>query len=64
MNWFLQLAKNMNDKRQNSVQSIHRAIAILRAVSKYDEKGVRLSKVAQEVNLHVATTRRLLQLSL
>ena len=61
MNWFLQLAKNMNDKRQNSVQSIHRAIAILRAVSKYDEKGVRLSKVAQEVNLHVATTRRLLQ---
>ena len=51
----------MTDKRQNSVQSVHRAITILRTVSKYDEKGIRLSKIAQKVNLHVATTRRLLQ---
>jgi len=42
-------------------QSVHRAIALLRSVAKYNEKGgANLSKLAREVGLHVATAHRLL----
>jgi len=41
-------------------QSIRRAISIIRAVSKYNDSGVRLTQVAKDVNLHVATARRIL----
>lgn len=42
-------------------QSVHRAIALLRSVAKYNEKGgANLSKLAREVELHVATAHRLL----
>jgi len=41
-------------------QSIRRAISIIRAVSKYNDSGVRLTQVAKDVSLHVATARRIL----
>jgi DNA-binding IclR family transcriptional regulator len=41
-------------------QSIHRAIAVLRVVAQYNQKGVRLSKVAQKLGLHTATVHRML----
>ena len=47
-------------EHQDGVQSIHRAVLILRAVSKYSDKGARLSTIARKVDLHVATTRRIL----
>jgi DNA-binding IclR family transcriptional regulator len=50
----------METKPQSGVQTIHRAIAILRALSDDDEKGLRLSKIATKVDLHVTTTRRIL----
>jgi len=47
-------------KDQTGAQSVFRTISLIRAVSKYNEKGARLSKIAQETNLHVATARRIL----
>lgn len=41
-------------------QSLHRAIALLRAVAKHNEKGTNLSQLSREVGLHVATSRRIL----
>jgi len=46
--------------KSDGSQSIRRAISIIRAVSKYNDSGVRLTQVAKDVNLHVATTRRIL----
>lgn len=51
----------MDSKKHDRVQSIHRALTILRMVAKYEEQGLRLSQVARKVKIHVATTRRLLQ---
>lgn len=42
-------------------QSITRAMALLRAVAQKNETGVRLTTLANEVGLHVATVRRILQ---
>ena len=39
---------------------MHRAIALLRAVARHNDKGARLSHLSREVNLHIATARRLL----
>ncbi len=41
-------------------QSINRAMTLLRAVSRQNETGVRLTRLAQDVGLHVATVRRIL----
>lgn len=45
-------------------QSIHRALAILKTVAKYNEIGARLSLIAQEVGLHTATVHRILSILL
>jgi DNA-binding IclR family transcriptional regulator len=51
----------MNDRKVVSgAQSLHRAISLLRAVAKRNEQGARLSTLTRDVNLHVATARRLL----
>jgi DNA-binding IclR family transcriptional regulator len=41
-------------------QSIHRAIAVLRAVAQAGPQGIRLSKVAEKLGLHTATVHRML----
>jgi DNA-binding IclR family transcriptional regulator len=46
---------------QEGSQSIRRAISLLRAVAKYNDGGVRLSRIARAVGLHIATTRRILR---
>lgn len=51
---------NISTNREGS-QSIRRAISLIRAVSKYNIEGVRLTQVAKDVNLHVATARRILR---
>lgn len=47
-------------RRQDGTQSIRRTIAILRSVSKYNEKGARLSKIAKHVDLPPPTVHRIL----
>jgi len=47
-------------RKSDGSQSIRRAISIIRAVSKYNDSGARLTQVAKDVNLHIATTRRIL----
>ena len=44
----------------SGAQSIQRAVAVLRAVAKHNERGERLSMIARNVGLHVATARRIL----
>ncbi|MFP4668702.1 MAG: hypothetical protein ACLFMN_07890 [Desulfobacterales bacterium] len=34
----------------NGTQSIHRAVAVLRVVSKYNQAGVNLSRITRETN--------------
>jgi len=46
---------------QRGVQSIHRAVALLRAVVKHNPSGVELRDLAEQLGLHVATTRRMLK---
>ncbi len=41
-------------------QSIHRALALLRQVAKYNQQGANLSKLARKADLHVATAHRIL----
>jgi DNA-binding IclR family transcriptional regulator len=41
-------------------QSIYRAIALIRTVAKYNQQGVRLSRIARKVSLHPATAHRIL----
>jgi len=41
-------------------ESIRRAIVLLHAVKAHNEQGIRLSAVARNVGLHIATTRRIL----
>ena len=47
-------------KHQSGAQSIRRTIAILRSVSKYNETGARLSKIAKDVALPASTVHRIL----
>ena len=55
------LEARMRPKPTKGVQSIHRAIALLRTVVKYNDRGIRLPDVAREVGLHAATARRMLK---
>ncbi len=41
-------------------QSILRALRIIRCVAEHNDRGIKLSKVASETGLHVATTHRIL----
>jgi len=50
----------LDSTQSNGPQSIHRALSVLRTVSKYSEKGARLSEIARKVELHVSTVRRIL----
>lgn len=50
----------MDSSRQTGTQSVQRAVTILRAVARHNNRGVRLTEVAREVQLNIATTRRLL----
>ncbi|MEW5911630.1 MAG: IclR family transcriptional regulator [Thermodesulfobacteriota bacterium] len=47
-------------KPQRGVQSIHRAIGLLRTVVAHNERGISLAALARECDLHVATARRML----
>ena len=47
-------------KRQSGAQSVRRTIAILRSVSKYNDAGARLSKIAKDVCLPPPTVHRIL----
>ncbi len=51
-------------KRQGGAQSIRRTIDILRSVSKYNEAGARLSKIAKDVDLPTPTVHRILSVLL
>ena len=51
----------MRSNPPKGVQSIHRAIALLRTVVKYNDRGVNLHDLAKEVGLHSATARRMLK---
>jgi DNA-binding IclR family transcriptional regulator len=50
----------MNPNKARGVQSIHRAIALLRAVVAHSDRGARLSDLARSTQLHSATARRML----
>ena len=45
---------------RKGAQSLHRAIALLRAVGRHNDPGVTLSQIAREADLHVATAHRML----
>jgi DNA-binding IclR family transcriptional regulator len=47
-------------RKQGGAQSVRRTIKILRCVAMYNERGVRLSKVALGTELHVTTASRIL----
>ncbi len=49
-----------NPPNQKGAQSVHRTVALLRAVAKYNDQGANLSKIARKVGLHVATAHRIL----
>jgi len=53
--------KKIHSNPSSGNQSIHRAIALLRAVARSNDAGARLTRLAQDVGLHVATARRILQ---
>lgn len=45
---------------QDGAQSLYRAISIIRTVAKYEENGVRMSKIASSVGLPTTTVHRIL----
>lgn len=49
-----------SQKRQGGAQSIRRTIAILRSVSKFNQSGARLSRIAKDVGLPPPTVHRIL----
>lgn len=53
-------SNKISTSREGS-QSLRRAISLIRAVSKYNNEGVRLTQVAKDVDLHIATARRMLR---
>lgn len=52
--------KNADGNRRDGAQSIHRAVAVLRVVAKYNQTGVNLSKITRNVDLPPSTTHRIL----
>ena len=54
------MTKTKPQKDLPGAQSLNRAFALLRAVARHNQDGARLSVLAREVDLHVATARRLL----
>lgn len=63
LDWAMAAKKQKSTANHNptGVQSIARAIGLLRAVAQHNQSGARLSQLAREVELHVATARRVLQ---
>lgn len=53
-------SSNKTPSRQGGAQSIRRSIAILRAVSKYNETGARLHEIAKAIDLPTPTAHRIL----
>jgi DNA-binding IclR family transcriptional regulator len=45
---------------QKGAQSVYRTISLLRSVAKHSETGSRLSDIAKEVGIHIATAHRIL----
>lgn len=45
---------------RKGAQSVYRTISLLRSVAKHSETGARLSDIAMEVGIHVATAHRIL----
>jgi DNA-binding IclR family transcriptional regulator len=50
----------MSPTKARGVQSIHRAIALLRDVVLHNDRGARLRDLAKRTQLHTATARRML----
>jgi DNA-binding IclR family transcriptional regulator len=48
--------------KPKGTQSIERVLSILKKVAQYDEIGVRLSTISQELELHTATVHRMLSI--
>ncbi len=46
--------------RPEGAQNLYRAISIIKTVSRYEETGARMSKIAQEVGLPTSTVHRIL----
>jgi DNA-binding IclR family transcriptional regulator len=49
-----------NSSTAEGSQSILRALRLIRSVAKHNDRGIKLSKVASETGLHIATTHRIL----
>ncbi len=49
-----------NSSQQKGVQSIHRAVSLLRVIAEFNEQGISLSKIARIANFKVSTTHRIL----
>jgi DNA-binding IclR family transcriptional regulator len=58
------MVKSLRDTSQKTTgtQSINRVLSILKKVAQYNEAGVRLSKLSEELELHTATTHRMLSI--
>ena len=54
--------RNFTSANATGTQSIHRVLSILKKVAQYNETGVRLSQLAKELELHTATTHRMLSI--
>jgi DNA-binding IclR family transcriptional regulator len=50
----------LDQNRQAGAQSLYRAIAVIKAVAQYDEKGVRMATLARKIDLPTSTVHRLL----
>jgi DNA-binding IclR family transcriptional regulator len=51
-----------NPLKASGTQSIHRVLSILKKVAQYNDTGVRLSQLSQELGLHTATAHRMLSI--
>jgi len=60
MNGDVQQPVKEKPRRQEGAKSIRRTIALLRSVSRHNEKGIRLSQIARDVNLPPPTVHRIL----
>jgi DNA-binding IclR family transcriptional regulator len=56
----LAVAPVSNGSASEGSQSIARALKLLRAVARHNDRGIKLSKIASETGLHVATAHRIL----
>jgi DNA-binding IclR family transcriptional regulator len=48
------------DSKKDGAQSIHRAMAVIRTVAKYNHQGVNFSRIAREIDLTPSTTHRII----